>query len=177
MRITKAGTVLVAVVVTVVGALALAGCSGSGESATRDEAKAAVTTSTTTSTSTTGEFDLAAFCAVFEGIADRARAQGGTPGAGPGGGGPAQPTSEAGWDLRIEMTARIVKVAPPDLVDNAETYLELVKDRAELAAENGYVLVAELPEAARNAFIADHRDEQAQANELIAYATGNCNLG
>ena len=90
---------------------------------------------------------------------------------------PAQPTTQAGWDVRIEMTARIVKVAPPELVDNAWTYLELVEDRARLAAENGYVLVADLPDDVRTAFIADHRDEQVQANELIAYARDHCNLG
>jgi hypothetical protein len=171
MRFMTAGTALV-----MASALALGACAGDDESAAgKDDESAAVTTSTTPTR--VGEFDLAAFCAVFEGIADRARAEGGTPGAGPGGGGPAQPTSEAGWDVRIQMTARIATVAPPELVDNARTYLELVEDRAQLAAENGYVLVADLPPDVRRAFIADHRDEQAQANELIAYATGNCDLG
>jgi hypothetical protein len=166
----RIGTAGVAVMVT--GALALAACSGSSDSASgKDGSDHAPTTSTTKA------FDLDALCAVFQAIADRARAEGGTPGAGPGGGGPAQPTTKEGWDRRIAMTAEIVDVAPPDLVDNAKIYLQLVKDRAQLAAENNYVTVENLPADVRAAFIRDHVDEQQQANELIHYATSNCNIG
>jgi hypothetical protein len=168
----KAGVATIVIAGAVVaGVVALAGSSGDGDSAADQDA-----TATKVTTSTTMAFELEALCAVFQGIADRARAEGGTPGAGPGGGGPAQPTTKEGWDRRIKMTATIIDVAPPDLVDNAKTYLALVKDRAQLAADNQYATVENLPADVRNAFIADHRDEQARANELIQYATSQCNL-
>jgi len=78
--------------------------------------------------------------------------------------------------MRIETTAEIVDAAPAEWRDEAETYLQMVKDRAELAASNGYVDVADLPADVRDAFIADHRDEQAEVNELIAYMGAECGV-
>lgn len=120
--------------------------------------------------------DTTAMCAVFQGIADRAAEAGGQPNSGPGGGGPAQPTTKEGWDERIKRTAKIVDTAPADYRDEAKTYLELVKDRAQLAADNGYALVEDLPADVRSGFIADHVDEQQQASKLIAFANETCNL-
>jgi hypothetical protein len=129
------------------------------------------------STGTDKKTDTTAFCAVFQGIADRAAATGGKPNGGPTGSGPSEPTTKAGWDERIKRTAKIVKTAPKAYKDEARTYLQLVKDRAKLAADNGYVTVAELPADVRSAFIADHIDEQQQANKLIAFAKTECKLG
>lgn len=129
------------------------------------------------STDTAKKTDTTAFCAVFQGIADHAAATGGKPNGGPTGRGPSEPTTKAGWDDRIKRTAKIVKTAPPAYKDEAKTYLKLVKDRAKLAADNGYVGVADLPADVRSAFIADHMDEQQQANKLITFAKTECNLG
>jgi hypothetical protein len=150
--------------VTLGGALLLGACSGGSA----DQA------ATTTSSGATD--DTTAMCAVFQGIADRAAEQGGQPNGGPTGAGPEQPTTEAGWAERVERTAQLVESVPDDYRDEAETYLQLVKDRAELAADNGYALVEDLPDDVRTAFIADHRDEQEQANALIAFAKEECDL-
>ena len=78
-----------------------------------------------------------------------------------------RPTTAEGWEMRIVTTGEIVDAAPAEWRDEAATYLEMVKDRAELAADNGYVAVDALPADVREAFIAEHRDEQAEVNELI----------
>lgn len=162
------------VVALTVGAMGLAACSGDDEPATWRDGPAEV------STSTTRVFVLEAFCASFQAIAAHGRTQGepgqsseataGQPA------GPAQPTSKKAWDERIALTAKIIDVAPPDLVDNAKVYLGLVRARAQLAADHEYALVSELPPADRDAFIAEHRDEQLQANEVIAFVRDNCTL-
>ena len=149
------------------GVLLLGACSGGSD----DRA-----TSTTSNPAKKKTDDTTAMCAVFQGIADRAAATGGQPSSGPGGGGPAQPTTKEGWDERIKQTAKIVDTVPADYRDEATTYLQLVKDRAQLAADNGYALVADLPGDVRNAFIRDHAAAQQQANKLIAFAKSTCNL-
>jgi hypothetical protein len=157
--------------VTLGGALLLGACSGGSAD------RAATTTTTTPKITSSGAADdTTAMCAVFQGIAARAAEQGGQPNGGPTGAGPEQPTTEAGWAERVERTAQLVETAPDDYRDEAETYLQLVKDRAQLAADNGYALVEDLPADVRNAFIADHRDEQLQANALIAFAKEECDL-
>jgi hypothetical protein len=148
----------------VIGGALLLGAAGGTAQASPDTTSAKKTDDTT------------AFCAVFQGIADHAAATGGKPNGGPTGRGPSEPTTKAGWDDRIKRTAKIVKTAPADYKDEARTYLRLVKDRAKLAADNGYVSVADLPADVRSAFIADHIDEQQQANKLIAFAKTECNL-
>jgi hypothetical protein len=143
---------------TFCGALLLGACSGGS-------VDQAATTTTTTSNDATD--DTTGMCAVFQGIAERAAEQGGQP---------EQPTTEAGWAERVERTAQLVESVPDDYRGEAETYLQLVKDRAQLAADNGYTLVRDLPAEVRAAFIADHRDEQQQANALIAFAKEECDL-
>lgn len=140
---------------TLVGALALGACSS-------DDGESAGTT--TTSAKATESQDI---CAIFGELAANRDDRGG---------GTATPTSAEGWAMRIETTAEIVGAAPAEWRDEAETYLQMVKDRAELAASNGYVDVADLPVDVRDAFIADHRDEQAEVNELIAYMGAECGV-
>lgn len=93
------------------------------------------------------------------------------------------PESAAGWDDRIAIVEGIAAVAPDEIQDEADAYvqmvndraeLQMVNDRAELSAANGYVHVEELPADARAAFIASHSDLQEQVNALIAYAQDNC---
>lgn len=160
-------------VLVVGGAVVLGACSSSNDDSSASASATDATTSTTQASTSTD--DLTAFCAVFQSIADQGRA-GGRTGAGPGGSGPAAPTTKQGWDLRIATTAKIVDTAPADYKDEAGTYLQLVKDRAQLAADNGYVSIDDLPVDVRQAFIREHGAAQQIANRLIAFAKEQCNL-
>ncbi len=150
-------------------ALLLAACSSDGNdtSAARNaDAEATATPSSTTPPTSTAPStsDSAAICAIFNQLA--------AGGAGPGA--QFQASTPDGWQRRIATTAQIVDAAPAEWRDEAETYLQMVKDRAQLAAENGYVGVNELPADVRNAFIASHRAMQAEVDELIAYMGSEC---
>jgi hypothetical protein len=83
-------------------------------------------------------------------------------------------TTPEGWERRIATTGQIVEAAPTEWRDEAETYLQMVKDRAQLASENGYVGVNDLPSDVRNAFITSHRAMQAEVDSLIAYMSAQC---
>lgn len=135
----------------VTGALVFAACSSGDETAV-------------TPTAAAGSHDSTALCAIFDELAAN--------GAGPG----AQFTASTaeGWDRRIETNREMVEAAPAEWRDEAETYLRMVEDRAQLAAENGYVGVNELPADVRDAFISSHREMQAEVNELIAYMGQEC---
>ncbi len=78
------------------------------------------------------------------------------------------------WQERINWTQRLVAVAPERLREQGSIYLQIVKDRAELMAKYDYVSVQGLPRDISTQFIADHKDAQLRANELIDYATTNC---
>jgi hypothetical protein len=149
------------------GALVLAGCSS--DSADRASAGSrtndtVATTTTTTPTTTTAVPDSAALCAIFNQLAAN------------GAGRDAQfsATTPEGWERRIEITGEMVDAAPAEWRDDAATYLQMMKDRAQLASENGYVGVNDLPTDVRNAFIDSHRAMQAQVNELIAFMGREC---
>ena len=119
--------------VVLAGSLALAACSGGD----RSDASNARSKSDDRSASAevAGEVpESAALCAIFSQLA--------ASGAGPG----AQfnATTPEGWAKRIATNEAMVAAAPPAWRDEAETYLQMVKDRAQLAAENGYVGVNEL---------------------------------
>jgi hypothetical protein len=145
-------------------AIGLAACSDGGgseaETSARSDDQAAVTT-TTTAAAGSGS---TAICAIFE----QRRASGAGPGA------QYEASTPEGWERRIETTGDIVEAAPAQWRDEAETYLEMVKDRAQLAADNGYVGVNDLPADVRTDFITSHRAMQAEVNELIAYMSGEC---
>ena len=156
-RLGGLGTLLVA------AALVLAACSGDGgnDAGARPNTddKAVVTTTTPAAAS-----DSTPICAIFNQLA--------AGGAGPGA--QFQASTPEGWERRIATTGQIVEAAPAEWRDEAETYLQMVKDRAQLAAENGYVGVNELPADVRNAFISSHRAMQAEVDELIAYMNAEC---
>ena len=143
-------------------ALALAACSGDGgndaSAGSNTDDKAAVTTTTPAAS------DSTAICAIFNRLA--------ASGAGPGA--QFQASTPEGWERRIATTGQIVDAAPAEWRDEAETYLQMVKDRAQLAAEHGYVGVNDLPADVRNAFISSHRAMQAEVDELIAYMSAEC---
>ena len=146
----------------VAGALGFAGCSGGSDDA-RATAAAHGDRSTVTTTSAPPS-DSTALCAIF----DRLVASGAGPGA------QFEASTPEGWQRRIATTKEIVDAAPAEWRDEAETYLQMVKDRAQLAADNGYVGVNDLPADVRDAFISSHRDMQAQVNRLIAYMGSEC---
>jgi hypothetical protein len=108
--------------------------------------------------------DSAALCAIFNELA--------ASGAGP----DAQfrASTPEGWERRIATTGEMVEAAPAEWRDEAATYLQMVKDRAQLAAENGYVGVNDLPADVRNAFISAHHEMQAEVDALIAYMGSEC---
>ena len=150
--------------VVVVGALALGACSdggdGGGDAKARPESH-----DRSASVEAAGEAsESAALCAIFNELA--------ASGAGPGA--QFQATTPEGWEKRIATNEAMVAAAPPAWRDEAETYLQMVKDRAQLAAEHGYVGVDDLPTDVRNAFISSHREMQAEVNDLIAYMGQEC---
>jgi hypothetical protein len=157
------------------GALLLGACGGGDDSAAASKS-ASQSGDTASTPATTAAGDTTAMCEIFNGIASSKSARDGAPAGGPTGEGPKQPTTQEGWDERIARTAKLVDTVPASYHDEAVTYLALVKDRAQLAADNGYTTVAELPADVRQAFISDHIDEQQQANALIAFAKSECNL-
>jgi hypothetical protein len=146
--------------VLVVATLALAACSGDagnragnndrGEPNAREETAAAA--------------DSSALCAIFNQLA--------ASGAGPGA--QFQASTPEGWERRIATTGQIVDAAPAEWRHEAETYLQMVKDRAQLAAAYGYVGVNDLPADVRDAFISSHRAMQAEVDELIAFMSSEC---
>jgi hypothetical protein len=145
--------------------LVLAGCSSrsSDHADARPEGDSDVVVTTTTVAEVTGS-DSTALCAIFNRLAAN------------GGGRDAQfdATAPDGWAQRIATTAEMAAVAPPEWRDEAETYHQMMRDRAQLAAENGYVGVHELPADVRNAFISAHAAMQADVNRLIAYMGQEC---
>ena len=150
------------VAVLVVGALALGACSddGGNEAGARPGADDEAAVSTTTPAAS----DSTAICAIFNDLAE----------GGAGRGAQFEASTPEGWERRIATTGEIVDAAPAEWRDEAETYLQMVKDRAQLAAENGYVGVNDLPADVRDAFISSHRAMQAEVNELIAYMRAEC---
>jgi hypothetical protein len=139
-------------------ALLLAACSGGGSDAT-STAKTDASTTTTTAAA-----DSTALCALFQQLA--------AGGAGPNGQNEAS-TAE-GWTRRIATVQEMVDVAPAEWEDEARTYLQMVKDREQLAADNGYVGVDDLPADVRSAFISSHASMQAEVNRLIAFMGQEC---
>jgi len=140
-------------------ALLLAACSGRGSDAT-----STVKTEATTTTTTAAADDSTALCGIFEQLA--------AGGAGPNGQNEAS-TAE-GWERRIATVRKMVDVAPAEWKDEARTYLQMVKDRAQLAAENGYVGVDDLPADVRTTFISSHASMQAEVNRLISFMGQEC---
>jgi hypothetical protein len=147
----------------VAGALVFTACSSDtgSDAGARPHAddKVAVTATTAAAGS-----DSAALCAIFNQLAAN------------GAGRDAQftATTPEGWQKRIATNEAMVAAAPVEWRDEAETYLQMVKDRAQLAAENGYVGVQDLPADVRNAFISSHQAMQAEVNRLIAYMGQEC---
>jgi hypothetical protein len=148
-------------VLAVAGAVVLSACSGGGGS---DGSAAPNATDKTAGTPTSTASDSTAICAIFNELAAN--------GAGPGA--QFQASTPEGWERRIATTKRIVDAAPAEWRDEAETYLQMVRDRAQLAAEHGYVGVNDLPADVRDAFISSHRAMQADVNRLIAYMSTEC---
>jgi hypothetical protein len=146
-------------VLLVAGALTFGACSGDDGASVTEDRKPAPTTTTAV-----GSSDSSALCATFDDLV--------ASGAGPGA--QFEASTAEGWAQRIDTNEKIVDAAPPGWKDEAETYLQMVKDRAELAAEHGYVGVDDLPADVRNAFISSHREMQAQVNRLIAHMGSEC---
>ena len=146
-------------------ALTLAACAtDAARDASPRSARDEVATVPTTTTTIPTAGDTAALCAIFRRLAA----------SGAGRGAQFEESTPAGWEQRIATTGEIVEVAPAEWHDEAETYLQMVKDRAQLAAEHGDVGVDDLPVDVRTAFIASHRAMQAEVNELIAYMGREC---
>ena len=155
---TKQAGLVAALAVT--AALTLGACS-SGGSGQSNAASGSTTTAATAAASDTAEL-----CSIFGDLAA----------SGAGRDAQANPSTAEGWERRIATTQEIADAAPQEWKDEAETYVQMVKDRAQLAADNGYVAVDDLPADVREAFIAEHRDMQAQVNDLIAFMGSECGV-
>jgi hypothetical protein len=82
-----------------------------------------------------------------------------------------QTKDKAGWDLDIASVTQIAASAPAAEVNNADAYMEMMKDREALAASCNYGAV---PTDAQRSFGVSHAALQAQVNDLIAYAQSAC---
>jgi hypothetical protein len=142
--------------IAVAGVLLFVGC-GSSNSAAPSTTSTAPSSIESSSPASDSEF-----CSIFANLS-QTRDQG------------MSAKDQAGWDKNLETVQHIAAVAPGEIKAQADAYVQMVKDRAELAAANGYAAVADLPADARDAFIARHKDLQVQVNQLIAYAKSNCN--
>jgi hypothetical protein len=150
----KAGVVTA---LAMTAAVALGACSSDGS----EQGRAAPDTTTTATSADTSDL-----CSLFGDLAA----------SGAGRDAQASPSTAEGWEQRIETTQAIADAAPEEWKDEAETYVQMVKDRAQLAADNGYVAVDDLPADVREAFIAEHRGQQAEVNELIAFMGSECGV-
>jgi hypothetical protein len=152
----------------VAGALVFGACSSDGGNHARSSSaaddEAAVTATTIAGNS---DSDSAALCAIFNQLAAN------------GAGRDAQfsASTPEGWQKKIATTGEMIEAAPAEWRDEAETYHQMMKDRAQLAAENGYVGVNDLPADVRTAFIGSHQAMQTEVNELIAYMGEECGAG
>jgi hypothetical protein len=93
--------------------------------------------------------------------------------------GPWSTQSAEEWTRRIAWTEQILEFAPVEYREAAETYLVLVKARAELLAQYDYVGVRDLPSHIRNDLIygsnPGHLDQEQQiSNVLIDFSTTTC---
>ena len=143
------------IAIAVTAVLLLVGCGSSNRAAP----SATATTSSSVATAASGS--ASEFCAIFADLS-QSRDQG------------MSAKDQAGWDKNIETVEHIAAAAPAEIKAQADAYVQMVKDRAELASANGYAAVADLPSDARDSFITSHKDLQSQVNELIAYAKTNC---
>jgi hypothetical protein len=140
------------------GLVALVSACG-GEPAASPERDAQSDPSTTTAAAA---IDSSDFCEIFRGFSARRQE------AGAGG---ERYEDEAAWTQGIENVERMAAAAPDEIASEAETYVELVRARAELAASYGYEPV---PADVKLQFGRDHAALQQEANELIAFAKAEC---
>ncbi|MCU1487853.1 MAG: hypothetical protein JWN67_4599 [Actinomycetia bacterium] len=131
----------------------LAGCSSSSAAPAADAA--------TTTTATATAASPSDFCAAFADLAAS-------------GGGSLAARDAAGWAENIAIITRLAEAAPDEISAQADAYVTMAHDRAELAADNGYVGVEDLPADVRAKFTTSHADLQAQVNELLADAKDAC---
>ncbi|HWF21150.1 MAG TPA: hypothetical protein VG226_03295 [Acidimicrobiales bacterium] len=82
-----------------------------------------------------------------------------------------QTKDEVGWDLDIASVTQMAASAPAAEVNNADAYVEMMKDRKALTASYDYGAV---PTHAQQSFAVDHAALQAQVNDLLAYAHSVC---
>jgi PBP1b-binding outer membrane lipoprotein LpoB len=120
-----------------------------------------------TTTTTTAPANTDAMCELFGEIAAGAQAAKVAPGD------PSAVFTAEQWEEKIATTAKIVDVVPAEHRAEAETYLQLVKARSELAATYDYGVV---PTDARQQFIGAHGSQQQEANKLLAFVRQSCNL-
>ena len=130
-------------------------------------AQHSTTTSTTVSPTTavaasSVDDDLYEYCLLWKGIRNEIDESGGS----------LQSAEE--WTRRIAWTEQILDLAPAEYREAAETYLGLVKARAELLAQYDYVGVRDLPSDIRTDFIEERFQEQQISNVLIDFSTTTC---
>ncbi|MGC3981178.1 MAG: hypothetical protein QM808_07970 [Steroidobacteraceae bacterium] len=116
-----------------------------------------------TSKSATSDVKPSEFCALFQALSARRAAGGGENGE--------RNKDEADWNRNIETVTKIANSAPAEIKPQAETYVQMVILRKELAAAHGY---GELSAQTKLEFGRAHAAMQMQVNQLIAYAKANC---
>jgi hypothetical protein len=155
MRVTKGTTAVTCAAVSLL--LILGGCT-STQSATTSSTTSTKAPTQAKGAATTG--DVKTFCAGFTDLGSRRNPNV-----------TVQTKDEAGWDLDIASVTQMAASAPAAEVNNADAYLEMMKDRKALAASYDYGAV---PTDAQQSFAVNHAGLQAQVNDLLHYARSAC---
>lgn len=82
--------------------------------------------------------------------------------------------SKSDWDKRIQLIESLILTLPDEWKGSGQTYLKIVKARAELLGRYNYVSSQELPNDVLKAFIDKYYEEQKQADNLIDYLKTVC---
>ena len=82
--------------------------------------------------------------------------------------------SKSDWDKRIQLIESLILTLPDEWKGPGQTYLKIVKARAELLGQYNYVSSQELPNDVLKAFIDKYYEEQKQADKLIDYLKTVC---
>ena len=86
----------------------------------------------------------------------------------------AEMDSKSDWDKRIQLIESLILKLPDDWKGQGQTYLKIVKARAELLGQYNYIPPQELPNDVLKAFIDKYYEEQKQADKLIDYLKTVC---
>jgi hypothetical protein len=142
------------------------GCTDDGTDGASSDDSVAVTTTTERDSATESDVagsadgDLEAFCAAFPELGGR--------------GAESVAFSAEEWEDRIATTEQLAAGAPEAIAAEADAYVQMMRARAELAAENDHAAATDLPADVRQAFVDEHADLQSQVDDVVSFGREQC---